>query len=179
MYDAFFLGLHAIANLEVQFFILFGAVAGIAVSCLPGLSATMAVALLLPLTFGISPVSALLLLSGIYVGAMFGGAIPAILLATPGTPSAVSTTFDGYPMAKKGMAGKAISIACIASDSFSWSVSGDRSLIDKPYLMFFLSASMSSMTAFTCVKRGSHASTECCNMATRVLADASWGPGSA
>ena len=95
MYDSFFLGLHAIANLEVQFFILFGAVAGIAVSCLPGLSATMAVALLLPLTFGISPVSALLLLSGIYVGAMFGGAIPAILLATPGTPSAVSTTFDG------------------------------------------------------------------------------------
>lgn len=115
MYDHFFLGLQAISSLEVQFFILFGAVAGIAVSCLPGLSATMAVALLLPLTFGISPVSALLLLSGIYVGAMFGGAIPAILLATPGTPSAVSTTFDGYPMAKKGLAGKAISIACIAS----------------------------------------------------------------
>lgn len=109
------LGLQAIASFEVQIMALAGVLAGIFVSCLPGLSAVMAVALLLPLTFGMGPVSALLLLSGIYVGAMFGGAIPAILLSTPGTPSAVSTTFDGYPMAKSGKAGKAISVACIAS----------------------------------------------------------------
>lgn len=115
MFENFLLGLQAISSWEVQLFVLLGALAGILVSCLPGLSATMAVALLLPLTFGISPVSALLLLSGIYVGAMFGGAIPAILLCTPGTPSAVSTTFDGYPLARKGYAGKAISIACISS----------------------------------------------------------------
>lgn len=115
MFDNLLLGIQAISSLEVQFFVLMGALAGILVSCLPGLSATMAVALLLPLTFGIPPVSALLLLSGIYVGAMFGGAIPAILLCTPGTPSAVSTTFDGYPLARKGYAGKAISIACISS----------------------------------------------------------------
>ncbi len=113
--ENFILGLQAISSIEVQIMVLLGVLAGILVSCLPGLSATMAVALLLPLTFGIKPVSALLLLSGIYVGAMFGGAIPAILLSTPGTPSAVCTTFDGYPMAQKGMAGKAISIACIAS----------------------------------------------------------------
>ncbi len=115
MFENFMSGLQAISSFEVQVFVLLGALAGIFVSCLPGLSATMAVALLLPLTFGISPVSALLLLSGIYVGAMFGGAIPAILLGTPGTPSAVSTTFDGYPLAQKGYAGKAISIACISS----------------------------------------------------------------
>lgn len=109
------LGLQAIASFEVQIMTLLGVLAGILVSSLPGLSAVMAVALLLPLTFGMGPVSALLLLSGIYVGAMFGGAIPAILLSTPGTPAAVSTTFDGYPMAKSGRAGKAISVACIAS----------------------------------------------------------------
>lgn len=109
------LGLQAIASFEVQLMTLCGVLAGILVSSLPGLSAVMAVALLLPLTFGMGPVSALLLLSGIYVGAMFGGAIPAILLSTPGTPAAVSTTFDGYPMAKNGKAGKAISVACIAS----------------------------------------------------------------
>lgn len=115
MLENWYLGLQAIASFDVQLMVLLGALCGILVSCLPGLSATMAVALLLPLTFGIPAVSALLLLAGIYVGAMFGGAIPAILLATPGTPSAVSTTFDGYPMAQKGYAGKAIAIACIAS----------------------------------------------------------------
>ena len=115
MFEHFLLGLTSIASLSVQLMTLLGVLAGVFVSCLPGLSATMAVALLLPLTFGLSPVGALLLLSGIYVGAMFGGAIPAILLSTPGTPSAVSTTFDGYPMAQQGYAGKAISVACIAS----------------------------------------------------------------
>ena len=95
--------------------ILVGALVGVLVSCLPGLGPTMTVALLIPFTFGMSPTSALLLLSGVYVGAMFGGAIPAILLSTPGTPAAVCTTFDGYPMAQRGQAGKAISIACIAS----------------------------------------------------------------
>jgi putative tricarboxylic transport membrane protein len=115
MFENLLLGVVAISDPGVQLMTLLGVLAGILVSCLPGLSATMAVALLLPLTFGLSPVSALLLLAGVYVGAMFGGAIPAILLSTPGTPAAVSTTFDGYPMARKGYAGKAISVACIAS----------------------------------------------------------------
>lgn len=117
MFENLILGLKSISTPGVQVMTLLGVLAGILVSCLPGLSATMAVALLLPFTFGLSPVSALLLLAGIYVGAMFGGAIPAILLSTPGTPAAVATTFDGYPMAQKGYAGKAISVACIASVS--------------------------------------------------------------
>ncbi|HYF95264.1 MAG TPA: tripartite tricarboxylate transporter permease [Symbiobacteriaceae bacterium] len=115
MAEALGLGLQAILSFNVQLMVLVGVLAGVLVSSLPGLSATMAVALLLPFTFGMDPVSALLLLAGIYVGAMFGGAIPAILLSTPGTPAAVSTTFDGYPLAKKGFAGKAIAVACIAS----------------------------------------------------------------
>jgi putative tricarboxylic transport membrane protein len=115
LFENFYIGLQAIASPSVQVMILIGALVGILVSCLPGLGPTMTVALLIPFTFGMSPTSALLMLSGVYVGAMFGGAIPAILLSTPGTPAAVSTTFDGYPMAKKGYAGKAISIACIAS----------------------------------------------------------------
>lgn len=115
MAESLLLGLQSIMHWEVQIMALAGVVAGILISCLPGLGATMTVALLLPFTFGMSPVAALLLLAGVYIGAMFGGAIPAILLSTPGTPSAVSTTFDGYPMAKKGMAGKALAVACIAS----------------------------------------------------------------
>lgn len=115
MFENFYIGLQAIASPSVQVMILLGALAGVFVSCLPGLGPTMTVALLIPFTFGMSPTSALLLLSGVYVGAMFGGAIPAILLSTPGTPAAVSTTFDGFPMAQKGYAGKAISVACIAS----------------------------------------------------------------
>lgn len=85
-----------------------GGIAGIVVGCLPGLTATMALALLVPFTFTMSPVSGLIMLGGLYVGAMFGDAIPATLINTPGTPSAIATTFDGYPLAKKGMAQHAL-----------------------------------------------------------------------
>ncbi|NLY56142.1 MAG: C4-dicarboxylate ABC transporter permease [Firmicutes bacterium] len=85
-----------------------GGVAGIIVGCLPGLTATMALALLVPFTFTMPAASGLIMLGGLYVGAMFGDAIPAILINTPGTPSAIATTFDGYPLAKKGMAQQAL-----------------------------------------------------------------------
>ena len=62
----------------------------------------MAVAVLVPITFSMEPASALILLGAIYTGAIYGGAYSAILLNTPGTPSAIATTFDGYPMAKRG-----------------------------------------------------------------------------
>ena len=92
-----------------------GTVGGIAIGALPGLTATMGVAILLPLTFTLEPLTALAMVSGIYNGAMFGGAIPAILLRIPGTPSAIATTFDGYPMMQKGEAGKALEIAVTSS----------------------------------------------------------------
>src|SRR5690606_2895246 len=92
-----------------------GVVAGTIIGSLPGLTATMAVAVLVPFTFAMPPASALILMGAIYTGAIYGGAYSAILLNTPGTPSAIATTFDGYPMAKKGDGDLAITLACIAS----------------------------------------------------------------
>lgn len=90
-------------------------VGGIIIGALPGLSATMGVALLVPLTFGMEPASGLLMLGSMYTGAIYGGSNSAILINTPGTPSAVCTTFDGYPLTKKGRAGEAMMTALVAS----------------------------------------------------------------
>ncbi len=92
---------------------LVGVVAGIVIGALPGLTATMGVALLVPFTFWLPTLPALMALLGVYVGAMYGGAIPAVLIRTPGTPAAAATTLDGYPMAQAGRAGLAIGISCI------------------------------------------------------------------
>lgn len=94
---------------------LFGVIAGTVIGSIPGLTATMAVAVLVPITFSMEPASALILLGAIYTGAIYGGAYAAILLNTPGTPSAIATTFDGYPMAKKGDGDLAVAIACFSS----------------------------------------------------------------
>ncbi|MDC0949095.1 tripartite tricarboxylate transporter permease, partial [Gammaproteobacteria bacterium] len=94
---------------------LLGVAAGTIIGSIPGLTATMAVAVLVPLTFTLSPDSALILMGAIYTGAIYGGAYAAILLNTPGTPSAIATTFDGYPMAKRGDGDLAVSVACLSS----------------------------------------------------------------
>jgi putative tricarboxylic transport membrane protein len=96
-------------------FVVVGVGAGIVVGALPGLTATMAIAILVPFTFAMSPIHGLVLLGGIYVGAIYGGSFSAILINTPGTPSAIATTFDGHPMAKKGEAYRAIVTATISS----------------------------------------------------------------
>lgn len=88
---------------------------GIVVGSLPGLSAAMGVALLIPITFGMPAETALIALAGVYAGSMYGGSISAILLHTPGTSSAAATAIDGYPMTLKGEAGKALATATIAS----------------------------------------------------------------
>lgn len=95
--------------------VIIGVIAGIVVGAMPGLSATMAISVLVPFTFGLEPLVALGLMAGIYNGAMYGGAIPAVLLRIPGTPAAVATTFDGYPMAQKGEGGFALQVAVISS----------------------------------------------------------------
>lgn len=92
-----------------------GVVVGIIFGAVPGLTATLAIALLIPITFTMAPIPALLLLLGIYNGGMFGGSITAITIRTPGTPAAACTQLDGFPMAERGEAGKAIGTACIAS----------------------------------------------------------------
>ena len=88
---------------------------GITIGCLPGLSAAMGVALLLPVTFGMDQATGLIVLGGIYCGAIFGGSISAILIHTPGTPASAATAIEGYELTKKGMAAKALAVACFAS----------------------------------------------------------------
>ncbi|SJN14606.1 Tricarboxylate transport membrane protein TctA [Halomonas citrativorans] len=94
---------------------LLGVASGIIIGALPGLSATMAVAVLVPVTFGMTPESALIMLGAIYTGAIYGGSYSAILVNTPGTPSAIATTFDGFPMAKRGDGDLAVTLSTLAS----------------------------------------------------------------
>ena len=90
---------------------LIGVLLGILVGVLPGLGAPNGVSLLLPLTFGMAPVSAIILLSSMYWGALFGGSVTSILFNIPGEPSSVATTFDGYPMARDGRPTTALATA--------------------------------------------------------------------
>lgn len=92
-----------------------GTLFGIIIGAIPGLTATMAIALLVPLSYGQPMLHATGLLLGIYVGGMYGGSISAILINVPGAPCSAATMLDGYPLAKKGMAGKAIATSTIAS----------------------------------------------------------------
>src|SRR5689334_10636885 len=92
-----------------------GIILGVLIGVLPGLGGANGVAILLPLTFTMSPTSAIIMLSCIYWGALFGGAITSILFNIPGEPWSVATTFDGYPMAQQGEAGKALTAAFTSS----------------------------------------------------------------
>ncbi|MEE8542274.1 MAG: tripartite tricarboxylate transporter permease [Gammaproteobacteria bacterium] len=97
--------------------IILGTIAGVIVGALPGLSSSMAIALLLPFSLYLDPVPAIALLAALYCAGTFGGSITAILINAPGAPPAAATAFDGYPMAVKGEAGRALGIAAIASSS--------------------------------------------------------------
>ena len=92
-----------------------GILIGVVAGAIPGMSATMAVALTLPFTFSLTPITGILLLLGVYKGGIFGGSIPAILIKTPGTPASSATVLDGYPLAEQGKAGKALGMALYAS----------------------------------------------------------------
>jgi putative tricarboxylic transport membrane protein len=96
-------------------FMLIGIVLGVLIGVLPGLGGANGVAILLPLTFSMNPTSAIIMLSCIYWGALFGGAITSILFNIPGEPWSVATTFDGYPMAQQGRAAQALTAAFTSS----------------------------------------------------------------
>lgn len=102
-------------NLQVLLMTLLGAAGGVLLGAIPGMTATMGVALLIPFSFGMDLIPSIGLLLGIYCGGMYGGSISAILIHAPGTPAAAATLLDGYPMCQKGEAGKALSIAMFAS----------------------------------------------------------------
>lgn len=107
--------LGAVFRPDVICYILLGVAGGICIGALPGLTATMGVALLLPLTFGMDAENGILLLLGIYIGAIYGGSISAILLKTPGTPASAVTAIDGYEFSKRGESGRALGIATMSS----------------------------------------------------------------
>ena len=94
---------------------LIGALVGTLVGVLPGIGTIATVAMLLPITFGLPPVGALIMLAGIYYGAQYGGSTTAILVNLPGESSSVVTVIDGYQMARQGRAGPALGIAAIGS----------------------------------------------------------------
>ncbi|WP_277207230.1 tripartite tricarboxylate transporter permease [Isoptericola croceus] len=100
---------------ENLLYVLIGVLVGTIVGMLPGLGPMAAIALMMPIVFSMEPASAMILLAGVYYGAIFGGSTSSILLNAPGVAGTVATSFDGYPMARQGLAGKALAIAAIAS----------------------------------------------------------------
>lgn len=113
--DVLLSSLQILARWDVAIALLIGSVGGVVVGALPGVGAAVAIAILLPATFSLEPIVGLTALLGIYGSSMFGGAIPAILINTPGTPVNALTTYDGYPMTKRGEARRALSLAYSAS----------------------------------------------------------------
>ena len=109
------LGLDMVLSIWNILAIFAGVCLGLIVGAIPGLSANMAIALLLPVTFSLPPATGISMLASLFLAAMYGGSIAAILLRTPGTPAAAATVIDGYPLAASGKAGKALGMSLTAS----------------------------------------------------------------
>lgn len=108
-------GFQTAFSFEAILFVLIGVFVGTIIGMLPGLGPISAIAVMIPMTFGMEPSVALIMMAGVYYGAIFGGSTSSILLNAPGVSGTVATAFDGYPMAQQGKAGKALAIAAIAS----------------------------------------------------------------
>jgi putative tricarboxylic transport membrane protein len=113
--DLFFSSLEILARWDVLAALAVGSVGGVIIGAIPGVGAAVAIAILLPATFAMDPIVGLTILLGIYGSSMYGGAIPAILINTPGTAVNALTTYDGYPMTQKGQARRALALAYSAS----------------------------------------------------------------
>jgi putative tricarboxylic transport membrane protein len=109
------MSIQAILQFDTLLLMVIGVTAGIIFGCIPGFTITMAVALTLPFSFGLGPLEGISLMMGVWLGGASGGLISACLLGIPGTPSAMATTFDGYPMAKNGEPGRALAIGLWSS----------------------------------------------------------------
>jgi putative tricarboxylic transport membrane protein len=107
--------LSMLAHWDVLAALLIGSIGGVIIGAIPGVGAAVAIAILLPATFSFEPIVGLTLLLGVYGSSMYGGAIPAVLINTPGTAVNALTTYDGYPMTKKGQGHRALSLAYSAS----------------------------------------------------------------
>lgn len=115
MIDNLLIGFAYFMNLQVIIALLAGAVAGYIIGAIPGIGPTLGIALLIPFTYGVDPVAAMVGLVSLYVASEYGCAITAILINTPGSAAAVATAWDGYPLAQRGEAGLALTVAIVAS----------------------------------------------------------------
>jgi putative tricarboxylic transport membrane protein len=113
--DTLLAGLELIGRWDVAAALLIGSIGGVIIGAIPGVGPAIAIAILLPATFSLEPIVGLTLLLGVYGSSMFGGAVPAILINTPGTPVNALTTYDGYPMTQRGQGARALSLAYGAS----------------------------------------------------------------
>lgn len=113
--DALFSGVELLLRWDVALALLVGSIGGVIIGAIPGVGAAVAIAILLPATFGVDPIVGLTVLLGIYGSSMYGGAIPAVLINTPGTAVNALTTYDGYPMTQRGEARRALALAYSAS----------------------------------------------------------------
>lgn len=108
-------GIHLLLNFEVLAALLIGSIGGVIIGAIPGVGAAVAIAILLPATFSLEPLTGLTMLLGIYGSSMYGGALPAVLINTPGTAVNALTTYDGYPMTQRGESRRALALAYSAS----------------------------------------------------------------
>ena len=115
MLDGILLGLQTVLTLQNLLLVFAGCAAGTLIGMLPGLGPISAIALMIPITYGFDPSSGMILLAGVYYGAIFGGSTSSILINAPGVAGTVATAFDGYPLARSGQAGKALAIAAYSS----------------------------------------------------------------
>lgn len=113
--ETFLSGLDLLMRWDVALALIIGSVGGVVIGAIPGVGAAVAIAILLPATFSLDPIVGLTVLLGIYGSSMYGGALPAVLINTPGTAVNALTTYDGYPMTKKGQARRALALAYSAS----------------------------------------------------------------
>ena len=135
--DALWLGLSNLLQPAVMLALGIGAIGGLMIGAIPGIGPAIAIAILLPATVFLDDLVSLVLLLGVYGSSMYGGAIPAILINTPGTPVNALTTYDGYAMTQRGEAGRGLSLAYSASffgGSFSILVALSALILFGPYL---------------------------------------------
>lgn len=115
LFDSLMLGFASLMGWKPVLIIVIGVIVGILAGAMPGLSPSTAVALLVPFSYTMTPGLALILLTSIYIASNYGGSITAVLINTPGTPSAAVTAMDGYPLTQQGQAGKGLGTALVAS----------------------------------------------------------------
>jgi putative tricarboxylic transport membrane protein len=165
MFDGILIGLQTAFTPTNLLMVAAGCFAGTFIGMLPGLGPVSAIALMIPITYGLDPASGLILIAGVYYGAVFGGSTSAILINAPGVSGAVATAFDGYPMARSGKPGKALAIAAYSSFA-GGTIGAILLLMFVPFLasisLSFQSSEYFALMVFGCTAVAALAGSESC-----------------